>query len=772
MQDKILKMLGRADYAPSNIPALLRLLKLKQDQLPELDQTLRRLEDKGLIILSKGNRYILAQEADLVPGVISINRQGKGFLQPDAAGSTEIVIPESATGTALNGDHVLVRLEKRGLPPRKGKAPASTPEATGTVIRILERKRSQLVGTLKRGKSLLFVVPDDPRIPCHIFVPEPRDVGRKPQMGDKVVVEILYWESKQTNPEGEIIEVLGPPDAEGVDMLSVLKNYDLPLSFPKEMLQEAVDITSSRSLTDASAEDMAGRTDCRDHMVITIDPDDAKDFDDAICVKRISPDKIKLWVHIADVSHYVRPGSKLDAEARKRGNSTYLVDRVIPMLPEALSNELCSLKPHVDRLTKCVEFSLTNDGAVTSAKFYPAAIRSQRRFTYQEVLQLLQQPPSADPIEQMVHAAHNLAQHIRKARFENGSLDLDFPENKIRLDEDGKVLRIERNENDVSHQLIEEFMLLANEAVAGRLMGLNRPAVYRVHEAPKAQRLMQYREDVLSHHIPCGNLSLRPEVQKLLERLGTIPAGGALKIGFLRSLMRARYAVEPLGHYGLAKTKYTHFTSPIRRYADLVVHRVLFEKNGAGAGAMKEIADHLSTTERNSADAERDSKEVKLQAFLRSQLETGNLQTYPAMVTDVRNFGFFVDVPTLGMSGLVHLSSLQNEFFTFNPGNSQLTGRPGGRVIKLGDKMDVQVWRVDPVKKLVDFQIAAENSEGSKPSRPARGNRDQNRPKHERPNKNGQPADRQRSRKESSSEPARKPASGKLPHKGRRPKKG
>ncbi|MDB6072840.1 MAG: Ribonuclease, partial [Verrucomicrobiaceae bacterium] len=425
----------------------------------------------------------------------------------------------------------------------------------------------------------------------------------------------------------------------------------------------------------------------------------------------------------------------------------------IPRLPEALSNELCSLKPHVDRLTKCVEFSLANDGTVTSAKFYPAAIRSQRRFTYQEVLQLLQQPPGEDPIELMVHAAHNLAQHIRKARFRDGSLDLDFPENKIRLDENGKVLRIERNENDVSHQLIEEFMLLANEAVAGRLMGLNRPAVYRVHESPKPQRLMQYREEVLSHHIPCGNLSLRPEVQKLLERLGTIPAGGALKIGFLRSLMRARYAIEPLGHYGLAKTKYTHFTSPIRRYADLVVHRVLFEKNGAGAGAMKEIADHLSLTERNSSDAERDSKEVKLQAYLRSQLETGNLQTYPAMVTDVRNFGFFVDVPTLGMSGLVHLSSLQNEFFTFNPGNNQLTGRPGGRVIKLGDKMDVQVWRVDPVKKLVDFQVAGGNPDGAKAGRPR-----QERPNQRRSDKDpSSSTNRQRPAKDAAPKGNRKP---------------
>ena len=717
MQNKILKLLGRADYAPSNSTALLRLLKLTPAQLPVLDQSLLLLESQGLILRSKGNRYILSQEADLVPGVISINRQGKGFLQPDTPGAAEIVIPESATGTALNGDRVLVRRETVQTPHRPR---SSGPEAlTGSVVRILVRKRTQLVGTLQRGSKLLFVVPDDPRIPHHIFVPEPRDVGRKAMVGDKVVVDILQWESRQVNPEGEVVEVLGPADAEGVDMLSVIRNHELPLSFPKEVLAEAHEITRSRSLTDASPADCEGRTDCRSHMVVTIDPDDAKDFDDAICVKPAGPGKFHLWVHIADVSHYVRPGSHLDSEARKRGNSTYMVDRVIPMLPEALSNELCSLKPQVDRLTKCVEFLLSSEGAVISAKFYPAVIRSQRRFTYQEALQVLQKPVSSDPIEQMLHTAHELAQHIRRARFKAGSLDLDFPENKIRLDETGKVQAIERTENDVSHQLIEELMLLANEAVAGRLMSMHRPAIYRVHEAPKAQRLQQYRDEVLSHRVPCGNLSLRPEIQKLLARLHNLAIGPALKIGFLRSLMRARYAMEPLGHFGLAKTKYTHFTSPIRRYADLVVHRVLFDKKETSASDLKEIAEHLSATERTSADAERDSREVKLHAYLSLQLATGELQTYPGLVTDVRNFGFFVDVPTLGMSGLVHLSSFESEFFAFNHTTGQLTGRPGGRIIKVGDRMDVQVWRVDTVKKQVDFKAAGQNTTAAaSPRRP------------------------------------------------------
>jgi ribonuclease R len=545
-------------------------------------------------------------------------------------------------------------------------------------------------------------------------------VGRKPNLGDKVVVEILHWESRQTNPEGEIVEVLGAPDEEGVDMLSVLRNYDLPLHFPKNVLHEAATIAKRFAVDDIGADDLHGRVDCRSHRVITIDPDDAKDFDDAICLERISRDRVRLWVHIADVSHYVKPGTALDAEARGRGNSTYLVDRVIPMLPEALSNELCSLKPNVDRLTKCVEFELSGNGEVLETKFYPAVIRSKRRFTYKEALACIQRPPANDPIERMIHEAHEMAQRIRSARFKAGSLSLDFPENKIRLDEQGRVTVIERIENDVSHQLIEEYMLLANEAVAARLMHLRHPALYRIHEAPKASRLLQYRDDVLSHRVPCGDLVLRSEVQKLLARLETLTIGPALKIGFLRSMMRARYAVDPLGHYGLAKPKYTHFTSPIRRYADLVVHRVLFKDGSFTAAELKEIADHISITERTSADAERDSKDVKLYAFLKGQIKTGRRQSYPALVTDVRNFGFFVEVSSLGLSGLVHLSSIEDDFFTFDPVRTTLTSRRNRGAISVGDEITVQIARVDSFKKQVDFQFP-KSIEDRKSPRPPKG---------------------------------------------------
>jgi len=696
LEHKLTELIGRKVYLPLNVPELLRALRLPPHRQQDLQRVLHQLEQTGRIARIKGNRYLQPLEADLIPGRIRMNRQGKGFLQPDDPGLKEIAIPESATSTALHEDRVLVRRDNQP----KGLRPDAPAPATGTVVRILERRRTQIVGTLQRSRQFLYIIPDDPRLPHDIYVPVPLDVGRSAQVGDKVVVELREWKSRNMNPEGEIIEVLGAPDAEGVDMLSVLRQYNLPLHFSRDVLHEA------RSFgTTVDPRDFDGRVDCRRQQVVTIDPDDAQDFDDAFCLERSGRDQWRMWVHIADVSHYVRPESALDAEARKRGNSTYLVDRVIPMLPEALSNELCSLKPGVDRLTKCVEFLLSDDGRVLGAKFYSAVIHSRRRLSYQEALAILQVKP-AGPVEEMLHCANHLAQRIRRARFKAGSLELDFPEMKIRLDERGRVSRIEKVETDVSHQLIEEFMLMANEAVATRLMNLRRPAIYRVHEPPNETRLREYRDDVLGHNVPCGNLRQRAEVQRLLNRLGSLSIGSALKIGFLKSLMRARYAVEPLGHYGLAKQKYTHFTSPIRRYADLVVHRALFEKISSPAARLKETADHISVTERNSADAERDSKDVKLFAFLNKQLKSRQALEYPALVTDVRNFGFFVDVPGLAMSGLVPLSAVEDDFYVFDAARNHLVGRRTRRIISLGDRVTVQVARVDTFKKQVDFRLA------------------------------------------------------------------
>lgn len=710
LEEKIIELLRRPDYTPLNVTELARRLGLQQNAHRRLERVLAQMERTGEIArLKQGNRFGLPLEADLVPGRIRMNRQGVGTLQPADPRLPVIRIAQDATSTAMHGDRVLVR---RDAVPRR-REPNELAPATGRVVRVLERARTQLVGTLQTSRQFLYVVPDDPRIAQDIYVREPKDVGRPARIGDKVVVELREWTSRHTNPEGEIIEVLGPPDAEGVDMLSVIRQYNLALHFPKRVLQEARVFG-----TEISGTELHGRVDCRADQVITIDPSDAKDFDDAICVQRAGSDQWKLWVHIADVSHYVKPGTALDEEAARRGNSTYLVDRVIPMLPEALSNELCSLKPNVDRLTKCVEFLLSSTGQVLKAQFYEAVIRSRCRYNYQEAFAILQRQP-LDSLEGMLHSAHALAQMIRRARFQAGSLDLDFPETKIRLDEQGRILRIEKVENDFSHQLIEEFMLLANEAVATRLMSLRRPALYRIHEPPDNKRLQEFREDVLGHRIQCGNLSNRREVQKLLERLNQLPIGPALKIGFLRSLMRARYSVEPLGHYGLAKQKYAHFTSPIRRYADLVVHRALFHSaDGAmGSRPLQEIAEHISETERNSADAERDSKDVKLFAFLLSQLRSERPQSYAALITDVRNFGFFVDVPGLGTSGLVPLSGLSDDFYQFDIRTGQLMGRRTRRIFKLGDRVEVQVAKVDTFKRQVDYKLAEQQHVAGSPGK-------------------------------------------------------
>ncbi len=698
MEEHILIQLSRRDYLPMPASELARSLDVAPDQLRDFHKALGALERSGRIARTKGNRYVQSREADLIPGRIQITRQGRGFLQPDDPGLKEILIPENATSTALHEDRVLVRREVRpyGLRGKPGE------QNTGAVIRILERRRSRIVGTLQQSRQFLYVIPDDPRIPHDIYVPPAHDVGRPARMGDKVVVELREWQSRHTNPEGEIVEVLGPPDAEGVDMLSVLRHYDLPLHFPKSVLLEA------RAFGEQVAtEEIQGRTDCRSQRVITIDPDDAKDFDDAISLERAGEGQWRLWVHIADVAHYVKPETALDKEARRRGNSTYLVDRVIPMLPEALSNELCSLKAGLDRLTKSVEFLLSADGAVVRTRFHSAVICSQRRFSYGEAFTILQREP-ANAVERMLHDAHTLAQLIRRRRFKQGALALDFPERKIRLDDQGRVVRIEKVENDISHQLIEEFMLLANEAVAIQLVQRRRPAIHRVHEEPDAQRLQEYREEVLSHNVPCGDLRQRAEVQKLLQRLDRLSIGPALKVGFLKSLMRAQYATEPIGHYGLAKARYAHFTSPIRRYADLVDHRILFDRQEGTPQTLRETAAHLSITERNSADAERDSKDLKLFAFLRAQLDSGKPEAYAALVTDVRNFGFFVDVPDLTLSGLVHLSSLADDFYAFDSSRSQLVGRRTRSVIRLGDRLVVQIARIDAFKKQVDFQLVSQ----------------------------------------------------------------
>ncbi|MEO5720710.1 MAG: ribonuclease R [Chthoniobacterales bacterium] len=711
LKQQILALMRAPKYRPLDKVELAKALGRKSGVRMNLNETLRDLERVGEIARIRKNRYVLPSEADLVTGLLHVHQAGYAFLtQENKPGEQDLFIAAQNTGTAMHGDRVVARIT-RDEQYARAKGGAARPE--GRIIRILQRAHDTLVGTLQHSKNFFYVVPDDPRIVHNIYVGQAK---KKPgaRVGDKVVVRFDAWESRHVNPEGEIVEVLGPSGAPGIDMLSIIRKYHLPLEFPRAVMDEAEHIPET---VETSASD--GREDLRGQFIVTIDPDDARDFDDAINVERLNSGGWKLGVHIADVAAYVAPGSALDREALKRGNSVYLPDRVIPMLPERLSNGVCSLRPDVDRLAHSVFIEFGKDGGARNYRFARTVIRSARRLTYKEAYAILQAPPKGQ-LGERLHVAWELASFLRKKRFEHGSLDLDFPEVKVRLDGEGKPIQLERIENDESHQLIEEFMLAANEAVALELKNRLIPTVYRVHEDPEPDKLAEYRELVLSYNYKAGDLTQRRELQRLLASFRGKPEEQALKIGLLKSLKRARYAPQPLGHYGLAKNNYTHFTSPIRRYADLVVHRALADRNFKGrarieAGRISSIAEHISTTERTAAEAESDAVKMKKLEFFQRQIDAKDPQVFRASVLDVKNFGLSVELPDVLLTGMIHISALTDDFYVYSAPQRSLIGRQSRRRFAVGDQLQVHVARVDVFKRQVDFAIA-----DSKPARAAR----------------------------------------------------
>jgi ribonuclease R len=722
LREQILRLLRAPKYRPLDKGELGKALGRKSGVRMGLNALLRQMEQAGEIARIRKNRYVLPSEADLVTGTLQVHQAGYAFLAREKPEQQDLFIAAENTGTAMNGDKVVARIT-RDVPYARAKG--GRDRAEGRVIRILERAHDSIVGTLQQSTNYFYVVPDDPRIVHNVYVqvpvaagsyrrpPEPgRAEGRSETaatVGDKVVVRLEPWESRHVNPEGQIVEVLGPASAPGVDMLSIIRKYHLPTEFPRTVLEEAQRIPET-----VGEEMFTGRDDLRNQFIVTIDPDDARDFDDAINVERIPGGGWNLGVHIADVSAYVKPGAALDREAYKRGNSVYLPDRVIPMLPERLSNGVCSLNPGVNRLTHSVFIEFTKDGRTKRCRFARTVIRSARRLTYREAFALLRGAPN-DQLSERLHVAWELASLLRKKRFAEGSLDLDFPEVKVRLDKDGKPVLLERIENDESHQLVEEFMLAANEAVARELKNRSIPTIYRVHENPDPDKLAEYRELVLSYNYKVGDLTQRKELQRLLASLAGKPEEQALKIGLLKSLKRARYAAQPLGHYGLAKNNYTHFTSPIRRYADLVVHRALAEmeqnrRARADMGWIAATAEHISITERVAAEAEIDSVKMKKLEFFQRQLDARDPQVFRAAVIDVRNYGLLVELPDVLLSGLVHVSSLTDDFYVFNAAQRTFIGRQSRRRFSVGDQLRVFVARVDVFKRQVDFAIANETA--------------------------------------------------------------
>ena len=718
IREQILGLLRRKDYRPLNKIDIARKLGLTGAEGVALRKSLRELERAGEIARIRKNRYVLPAEADLVTGKLSIHQAGYGFLTSEMPGQPDVFIAAENTGTAMHGDRVVARISPDEPYGRiKGRR-------EGRVIRILERAHDTIVGTLQRSRNFYYVVPDDPRIVHDVYVGQVSNLPQAgssvadlplaaskvaPQVGDKVVVRLEAWESRHVNPEGEIIEVLGPASAPGIDMLSIIRKYHLPTEFPRDVLDQAKGIPET-----IDARQFEGREDLRGEFIVTIDPDDARDFDDAIHVERIGSGW-RLGVHIADVAAYVEPDSPLDREARQRGNSVYLPDRVIPMLPERLSNGVCSLNPGVDRLTHSVFIHFDKHGAAKSARFAHSVIRSAHRLTYKQAYAILTAAPG-DQLGERLHLAWELAALLRQRRFEHGALDLDFPEVKVWVDKEGHPVKLERVENDKSHQLIEEFMLVANEAVARELKKRAIPTIYRIHENPDPEKLAEYREFVLGFNYRVGDVTHRAELQRLLAEIRGKPEEQALKVALLKSLKRARYSPQPLGHYGLAKANYLHFTSPIRRYADLVVHRAFAtdgapRRRGAAArrpdmGEIASIAEHISATERNAADAEIDAAQMKKLEFFQRQLDQRNPQIFRAAIVDVRNYGLMVELPDALITGLIHVSSLTDDFYLFEPARRQLIARRSRKRYSVGDELSVFVSRVDVFKRQVDFAIA------------------------------------------------------------------
>ena len=709
LEARLLELLASPKYQPLAKTDLAKRLKVPVGERARFRKLLVELETKGRLARIRKDRYVLPSTADLFVGVLQVNPQGFGYVINESGdGLGDLYIAADNMTTAMHRDRVVARIIRTGAPPlRSGRQRA---HREGRIVKILKRANETIVGTLQRSKNFFYVVPDEPSLVHDIYVQvEGRRFARVPEVNDKVLVRLEPWEHRHVNPEGEIVEVLGPKSAPGVAILSIIKKYELHVDFPEDALEEAESISS-----EISEKEIANRLDLRALPVFTIDPDDARDFDDAIHVRR-QDGEWEAGIHIADVSHYVKPGRPLDREAYLRGNSVYFPDRVLPMLPERLSNGVCSLRPDEDHLAKSVIVRFDQSFRIRSYRFAATVIRSRSRLTYGEAFDRLRRSPG-DPVGQDLHYAWQIAERLRARRFAAGALELDVPEVRVQIGANGLATGIVREENDISHQLIEEFMLLANETVANETKIRPVPSVYRIHEEPDRLKLLEFREFARAQGIEIGDLSHRREIQRLLKKIAGRPDEVALRIGLLRSLRKACYSPEPAGHYGLAKSDYTHFTSPIRRYADLIVHRAFNAllargktgKNLPRSTRLPEICEHISLTERIAADAEREAVRLKKLEYLQSLVSKP--QHFEAVIVEVRNYGLMVEVGEMLVLGLVHISSLANDFFVFDPTRQRIYGRKTKASYTIGDRVIVRVARVDAFKQQVDFVMASKTA--------------------------------------------------------------
>lgn len=701
-QERILEFMREEAYKPLTVDEIEELLQIKgSEDFKELVKTLNSMEEQGLIVRTRSNRYGVPEKMNLVKGRVQGHAKGFAFLIPEESKQDDVYISASDLNGAMSGDIVLVRLHSHSSGDR--------PE--GAVIRIIQRGVTEIVGTFQDSKNFGFVIPDDKRIPNDIFIP--REATKGAVDGHKVLVKITAYPEGRNSAEGEVIEIIGHKNDPGVDIISVIYKHGLPKEFPNDALQQAENVPDQ-----IDPREISGRRDLREETIVTIDGEDAKDLDDAVQVERLENGNYKLGVHIADVTHYVTEGSPIDKEALERGTSVYLVDRVIPMIPHRLSNGICSLNPKVDRLTISCEMEITKDGEVVNHDIFPSVIRTTERMTYKNVRQIIEREDEEvleryKDLVDFFDLMAELAAILRKKRFDRGAIDFDFKEAKVLVAEDGTPTDVVLRERSVSEKLIEEFMLAANETIAEHFHWMNIPFIYRIHEDPNEDKLNNFLQFITNFgYVVRGTANnIHPRsLQEILEASRGEPEELVISKVMLRSMKQAKYDPESLGHYGLSTEFYTHFTSPIRRYPDLIVHRLirtyLFEKKtdvktvSHWKANLPDIARHASEMERRAVDAERETDDLKKTEFMADKIG----QEFDGIISSVTNFGLFVELPNT-IEGLVHVSYLTDDYYHYNEQQYAMIGERTGNVFRIGDEIQIKVSNVNIEERTIDFEI-------------------------------------------------------------------
>ena len=692
-EDAVLDYLRHSRRGPIKAKEIAKGMDVAPRDFREFRLVLRGMLERGRLYRVKGQRYAVPEKANLVAGRLAITQKGDGFVAPDTGGQ-DVFVPGLSLESAMDGDQVVVRVEGR---PR-GRSPV------GRVIKVLDRAHETVVGTFRRSGSFGVVHPRNRRISREILVAQGDQA--KASEGDVVVARITTFGSGKMGPTGRIETVLGKSSDPGVDILSVIHDYGLPLAFPDSVVSAARDAVSQRRKDPGEL-----RTDRRDLHVFTIDPADAKDHDDGLSIRPLEDESWEVGIHIADVSHFVRPDDEVDLEAFKRGTSVYLVDRVIPMLPHELSTDACSLLPDTDRFAVSVFVTVDPVGRVREARFERTEIRSRHKLSYEEAQAVLDNKKSIDrQTDEALRALAALAEILRERRKDRGSLDFDLPEGRVLLGEKGEPVSIRVVERLESHRLVEAFMLLANEIAAREAAQKRLPILYRVHEPPPTDKMRDLRTLLgrLSHRVSKGNISQK-DLQAILKQVEGRPEEKLVSTVILRSMSRARYDVRNLGHYGLASDGYTHFTSPIRRYPDLWLHRVLVHtlveghavpEHWEGPG-LKDRAERCSVRERVAEAAERESVDLKKVEYMERHLGDDFFGT----VSGVTSFGIFVLLDDVFVEGLVHVNSMNDDYYIFRQDQYLLVGERSHRSFRLGDRLRIRVARVDKEERFIDFVI-------------------------------------------------------------------